>query len=302
MTSNQILITSIVMGAIMFCLTACSLIPQIFALKRTRNTSGISLASYIIISVDNIFWIIWTFGFYFNSMLMYKEPMTRIYQISLLMLILGYLFGSCLAIYILIIKFRHTQLAKANKVTELQLAKILIDNDKNKYFSNKHWHNFERYLLPTLAILISLGIAFTAVSLLYVFAYITPVVNSKEWVWVIVVSLIASVIWEASAWPQLVKSIKGKNTTGLSLFWAIFNCINTIATFVHDLTLAFISGGFSYDILFILIFSAMIPNTGVMICKVRNVIKAKKAGMTELEYTKKVLIPSLKKNKKIKSK
>jgi len=285
------------MGLLTFILATSSAIPQIISVRKTRNTSGISLISFIVVNIDNVFWIVWTFGFYFNSMLMYEYTMDRVFQVSLLILCFAYIFGSTLVAYLLAIKIIHLQKAKQYKVTELELANILLAKDKEKYFVDNKWNSGRRYLLPIIYIIADALFTFTIVAILYVFAYWQPVAGSKEWVWVVVFSFIASGIWEASCWPQFVKSIREKDTTGMSMFWCVFTSANCIVNFIYDLTLSFSTGGFNWDVFFILIFSAIAPNVGVMILKIINVKKAKKLGMTEVEYTKKVLIPLVEKKK-----
>jgi len=77
--------------------------------------------------------MIWTYGFYFNSMLMYEGDTLRLFQISLLILVGSYTFGCILATYLMFIKMWHLNKAKELKLTELQLAKVLLNKDKNKF-------------------------------------------------------------------------------------------------------------------------------------------------------------------------
>jgi len=281
------------MGLLTFILASSSAIPQIITIRKTRNTSGVSLISLVVCNIDNVFWLIWTFGFYFNSMLMYQYEMNRTYQVSLLILCFAYIFGSILVCYLMIVKIQHLRKCKQLHISELELANILLNKDKQKYFVDNKWNNGKRFLLPICFVILNALLAFTVVAILWKFAYWQPVKGTKEWVWVVVMSFIASVIWEASCWPQLVKSFREKDTTGMSMFWCAFSFVNCVINFVYDLSLSYGTGGFSYNLIFILIFSAIAPNLGVLIIKIMNVTKAKKMGLSEVEYTKQVLIPAV---------
>ncbi len=84
--------------------------------------------------------------------------------------------------------------------------------------------------------------------------------------------------------------------------WAIFMPISLTFSFCYALALALKGGGFSYDTIGGLVFNGMIVNYAILVMKLINRKNAKKKHMTEIEYSKNVLIPAYEKKLKAKPK
>jgi len=297
--ANQI--TAIVMGVISFVLAQFTSIPQLIELKKTRNSSGISLWTYVIFNITSVIWVIWSFTYYFNALAVEKE-LTPLFLWTLIPAVLMNVSNIFTMSYVLAIKIIYMRRARWLGVTELQLSKILLEEDKKKYFKNdkmsikKYGHEII-LLTGTLIILTTIAVCLALWGLV-------KIPGANKWTpWVMVINAIGAVSWEAVSWPQFIKSIKEKDTTGVSLGWAIFLPVSCAIMFTYDLTMA-LSGseGFNYGILFSLIFNGMISSFGVLILKIRNIVRAKKDGLSEVEYTQKVLIPIVKAKKELKKK
>ncbi len=78
--------------------------------------------------------------------------------------------------------------------------------------------------------------------------------------------------------------------------------VSLTISFSYALALALKQGDFAYDTIGALVFNGMIVNYGILIIKLINRSKAKKLGLTELEYTKKYLIPAWKAKQAAKAK
>jgi len=292
-------ITGIVFGIISLILAQFTSIPQLIELKKTRNSSGISLWTYIIFNITSIFWVVWSFGFYFNQVAL--GDLSKLFQWSLIPAVIMNVSNIFTMSYVLMIKISYMSKAKKLKISELELSKILLAQDLNKYCNDdRTMNNFKRYF--------SLGIYLTIV---FIILLVMTLVLSKHgnvklpgaenWeTWVIVVNAIGAVSWEAVSWPQFIKSIREKDTTGVSLGWAVFLPVSCTIMVTYDFIEGFAGGSFNKGILFSLIFNGMISSYGVLILKLINMRNAKKHNMSEIDYTKKYLIPEVIKKKQAK--
>lgn len=287
--SMQIL--GLVFGLISLILALLISIPQLIQLKKTRNSSGVSLWSYIIFNASSIIWLLWAFLFYFNALATEPNP-TKLFQWTLLPAMIMDIANVFVMMYILVVKVKYMNLAKQLKVSELQLSKILLDEDKKKYFNTKtNKISIKKYLGLIIYLLLMVVTIVTVTTIISIFGLV-KIESAKNWrVLIIVINAIAAISWEAISWPQFIKSLKVKDTTGISLFWAIFLPTSNAVMFVYDLYLLLHTSGSenNYGIIFSLIFNGLIPSIGVLILKIINITKAKKYHMTEKEYTIKYL-------------
>lgn len=292
-------ITAVVMGIISLVLAQFTSIPQLIQLKKSRNSSGISLWTYIIFNITSIFWVVWSFGYYFNALALEKE-LTPLFQWTLLPAVIMNVSNIFTMGYVLAIKIVYMNKAKKLNVTELELSRILLQKDVGKYLVDDHI-SLRKYTVEILFLTVTFLLLAMMVVLLCLYGMVKIPGADKWTTWVMVINAIGAVSWEAVSWPQFIKSIREKDTTGVGLGWAIFLPTSCLIMFTYDLTMS-LSGseGFNMGILFSLIFNGMISSFGVLVLKLINLHNAKKHNMNEIEYTKKYLIPAVIKKKQAK--
>lgn len=284
------------LGLASFTLAIISAVSQYYAICKTNNTSN-SLVTYIIFWICTTVCLSWCFIFYLDAASDWKPGGSVdlwLAQWELIPLILSYMFDFILLTSIIIVKIHHLYLAKKLKMNELQLAAYLTKKKKSVYLQNKK--KFWRH--PYFAMIITFIIAFIV---LFIFTLAFVILGSyPEYdvhfgpnidIVIVILSVIGAAIWEAISWPQFIISLKTKNTSGISLGWAIFFPCACVVSFAYSLSLAFIRGNFAFDSIGGIVFSGMLVNFGILILKIINIQKAKKRGMTEIEYTQKVLVP-----------
>lgn len=284
-------IVALVMGIVSLILAQCTSIPQLIELVKTRNSSGISLWTYVIFNITSVVWVVWSFSYYFNALATETGELTKLFQWTLLPAVIMNVSNIFTMSCVLILKIVYSNQAKKLHVSELELSKILLNKDKTK-------GNFKKYL-PMALYLFIVTVLLTAMTVIMAIYGRVKIPGANNWTpWVMVVNAIGAVSWEAVSWPQFIKSIREKDTTGVSIGWAVFLPVSCTVMFTYDLTMA-LSGseGFNYGILFSLIFNGMISSYGVLILKISNLVKAHKMNLTEVEYTKKVLLPLVEKKK-----
>lgn len=279
MTVQASLIFSIVMGSISLVLSLFYTFPQLYSMCKTRNTSGVSVTTYIIHLLTSCLWTAWAFGLFFQSANSYNpnKGLVELYRWSLIPALILNFVDVVLICFVLTWKIFNIFACKKLQVNEISLAK-----QRNQQINGL----FARYWLFFVAIFLALAVVTTSclICCLYVFKD-----NGASYKWIFPIGLIASITWEAVNWPQLIKTIRVKDTTGISLFWTIFMAVSCIVTFLYDISLGIINGNW-IDLLPALICSGIIPSIIEMVLKINNVVKAKKLGLSELEYTKKYLI------------
>lgn len=284
------------LGLASFTFALISAISQYYAICKTNNTSN-SFVTYIIFWVCTTVCLSWCFIFYLNTASNWKPNPVPLWltQWELIPLILAYMFDFILLTSIIIVKLHHLYLTKKLKMDELKLAAYLTKKKKSDYLKNKK--KFWKH--PYFAMIITFIIAFIVLSIFTLaFVILGPYPDYNVYfnqdiigILIPVLSIIGAAIWEAISWPQFIVSLRTKNTSGISLGWAVFFPCACVVSFAYSLSLAFITGRFTFDSIGGIIFSGMLVNFGILIIKVINIQKAKKRGMTEIEYTKKVLIP-----------
>ncbi len=207
-------------------------------------------------------------------------------QLSSIWIIANYILQFVGSITLLVIKARHMYLAKKYRVNELHLSKILLSKIKSKK---------EQYL-PLVVLLISIFatvIILSAILMIFTNPIFNPgIVSPDEGEWtpiIITLSIVAASLWESINWPQFIKCLKNKDTSGISLNWAIFMPLCCLMSFSYSLTIAFVVGEFTYDTIGALIFNGIVVNVGILIIKIINHNKAKHLHMSEIEYTRKYL-------------
>lgn len=278
-TTNNII--GLVMGLISLGLSQFYTFPQLYKLCKTRNTSGISLPSYVIFILTSIFWVIWASGFFYEQTHMYSYETcgpAELFKWSLIPAILLNSLDVIMMSFIITFKIYNLWLCKKYQTVEL----LLVNQLKQKQF----W-------ILLIAIIAVVGFAIT---LSICLTFLAPLSNDGDsFIWLIVMNILASATWEIFNWPQFIKTIKTKDTTGISLFWAIFILVSCIVTFCYDMFLGFVGSSFNWSILPGLICSGIIPALGFLIIKIRNITKAKKMGMSEQKYTQTYIVGCSKK-------
>ena len=217
-----------IFGSITLIISIFYCFPQLYQLCKTRNTSGISLTTYIIFIVTTILWIIWITGYYFEKInnYVYQECGNEIlFKLSMIVAIVFNIIDILVMVFIISFKIKHLFLCKKIKTNELTLANELLSRINNK---------LKQYWQFILAIILSICLSIT---ICLVLIYTTHMQNNKLNYerWLLVVNLFASITWEIFNWPQFIKTIKTRDTTGISLFWTIFIFIGCVITFFYDL-------------------------------------------------------------------
>lgn len=124
-----------------------------------------------------------------------------------------------------------------------------------------------------------------------------------QWGWLIIVSTIACLSFVIMTFSQFIKCLKTKNTTSLSIFFAVILPITNTLITCYDLTFFFVNlhhNNFVWSLLLPAVINGLISAYAVMILKVKHVIAAKKKGMTEYAYYLKYLKPKAYTTKKAK--
>lgn len=292
----------LVFGLAALCCGQLIFVPQIVHLIKSKNTSGSSLTTYIVNIFCWMFWCIWANGFYFNNLAKGTGGVPKgLFVAQFIPSIVTNTLSVILTIILLAIKVRHVLLAKKMKITELQLSKILL-NKQNSYFI-KIQANLFRKNVAWIMTIIGTVIVGAIIAIIYCFtAQPSSRGVDEDWLWVLVVNFICGAISEITCWPQFIKCIRKKDTTGISLWWTVFYAVSSLVFLVYDILLSFAAGEWSPNAIFSIICAGYIPIFGVLIFKIRNLVSAKKRNMSEIEYTKKVLVPLVKQKEEAKSK
>lgn len=282
-------ISGLVIGIISFICSQLTFVPQLVSVLKTKNTSGISLIGYIAFTLCWTFWLIWSCGFYAHG-IQSQFPDTSVslelYQASITPVVITDAAGVFLMSSILAIKVRNVLLSKKLKVTELKLAEILLNKQEKKIISSGKNKFLMKNWSIILFIFIDLVIITTVTSCLALLTKTTRDGTDDFWVWLIVFNLLASLMGEVMAWLQFAKSIRSKDTSGISLSWTIFLPFVSCVTFTYNLYLAFATSVFEWYTIFGLIFNSIAANGGILIMKIINLVKAKKLGISEIELVK----------------
>ena len=297
--------TCSIVGCIGLCLSVFIFLPQLISIIRTKNTSGTSLWTYIIYETNAIFWSVWAWGYFFNMLILPipERVPPMLYMWEGIPAVISDTFGPILMTIILSLKIKHLVLCKKLKINEIQLADFLLAKDRKRYIVDGKENKFKKNILWILPIVLTGAIiTIMAVTLSLLFR---PVFKSQDnWIWVLIINFFCGATTELISWPQFIKILRYKDTSGISLGWAIFVPVSGLLYFSYDLMLAFASTGFSPNTICALVLSGLTPSFGVMILKIQTMVRAKKLQMSEVDYIVKVLQPKIKdkkeENKKVK--
>ncbi len=295
LTYYQQAIICTVFGMLALGAAYCIFIPQLVYTTRTKNTSGSSLITYILNAFSWFFWFVWATGFYINNM--QKNPvepiLPQLYMSQFMPSVISNALSSALSIVLLVIKIRHVLLARKLKITEMQLAKILLDKQAKKYFNNSKKIKMAQDL-TSIFIIFGTLIVGAIIALLLSFCTWPKPTGADDWAWVGIVNFICAGFSEALSWPQFIKCLRKEDTTGISIWWATFFVVSGIVFLIYNLLMGFGTGKWSWNIFATTVFAGYIPNISILVIKIRNIVKAKKHNMTEKQYTEQVLIPLVK--------
>lgn len=279
-------ILALVFGNISIIMSIAIEFPQLVSIFKTRNTSGTSLTTYILFLVASLLWVAWSCINYWANVAYIPVDVTNeiLHVLALLPAVLSNFISITLVSFILYFKIKHVRACKKLGISELQYSKILFDKQKGWKWIKKY---YPLLIIGFIGFLICLGI----VLVLYFIGIpkqITPEEYEKSFKWsVLILNIAAAIFFEAISWPQFIKCMKTKDTSGISLGWAIFLPASCLVCFAYDLFLA-VSTGWWNEIAS-LICSGLIINTLVLVLKIKNIRKAKSLGLSEWSYTNKYL-------------
>ncbi|XQP55767.1 MAG: PQ-loop domain-containing transporter [Mycoplasmoidaceae bacterium] len=280
-------ILSLIFGNISIFMSIAIEAPQLYSILKTKNTSGTSLTTYILFMVASFLWITWSTVNYVANVLYIPSDVTNIvlHVSALTPAILSNFINVVLVGFILFYKIKHLRICKKLNITELEYSKILFDKQKGDSWLKKF---YPLIIISFIALMVCVAI----VLILY-FIGIPKQITIEEYerfaTSVLVLNVVAAVFFESMSWPQFIKCMKTKDTSGISLAWAIFLPLSCVVCFSYDLFLAISTGW--WNVIASLICSGMIINTAVLILKIKNVLKAKSFGLSDWEYTKKYIKP-----------
>ncbi len=122
-------ILAAIIGWVILILVALYSIPQFNKIIKTKNTSSLSIVSYVAFVVSNAFMASWGIG---NAIRGLQNPEFEKWLVYLALVpnILSNVLNLTINTTALIIKIRHVQLAKKYKINEIQLAAKLLKAKK----------------------------------------------------------------------------------------------------------------------------------------------------------------------------
>lgn len=284
MSQNTGDILSLIFGTISVIMAIGIELPQLYSIIKTKNTSGTSLTTYILFMVSSVLWITWAILYYLAHVVEPDVDMSDLHIASLVPALVSNTINLCLVAAILFLKCRNLRICKKQNVTELELSKIIFDKQVNYSWIRKY---LSLIIVSVATVIVVLGVV---IGLLLGFTpHEVPQSEFDKYTkYILGFNIAAAVFFELISWPQFFKCMKYKDTSGISLFWAIFFPLSCFICFGYDLMLAISTNDF-LSVLASLICNGMIINTLVLILKVRNMKKAKKLGLSEWAYTKKYI-------------
>lgn len=286
-------ILALIFGNISIVMSTAIEFPQLVTIFKTKNTSGTSLTTYFLFLFASFLWITWSSLNYAGNVvcLVPNIPNLTLHIAALIPALLSNIINVVFVTIIVIFKVKHLRACKKLHVNEIEYSQILFDKVKNKSWLQKYW--------PLIIFALIAIIACGLIVWLLVWIGIPTQVSRREfdqkYRWIIFgTNLVAAIFFEAVSWPQFIKCMKTRDTSGISMGWAIFLPLSCVVCFSYDLFLALATD--YHTVLASLICSGMIINTFVLIIKIRNVRTAKKLGMSEWQYTKKYILKDRKKS------
>lgn len=298
------LITSMVLAIITFVLSMLITVSQLINVVKTKNTSGVSLSTYFLFLVAGLICVAWAVTYYFKLLMENQTGGENgpywLWQWSVIPILGYYIFDVSISCSLIFVKLRHKIWAKQLNMKEIDLAKYLLNQQKKKLAKAKHKMPYRKYFWMTLYLAL---IAVAVAIFMPVFAkFVTPQYdknfNSNKWMFVFVLSVISALAFEAISWPQFITCVRKKDTSGISINWAIFLPVSMTIAFTYALAQALLEGATVPSTIGALVFNGLIINYGILVLKLINRRKARKKGMTEIEYTKKYIIPLVNKKEK----
>lgn len=270
---------------------------QVLTVFKTRNTSGTSILTYVFLIICACICFSWAMIFYFSRMSDWFSMDIPLWlnQWATIPIVLVYVFDITAGIWILIVKYKHIKLAKQMKITELELSTYLLKQQQQKLAKTGKIYYRKYFGLVVLAIsLVILLATFATCLTIFTNPYFVPNIedispNEKKMEPIIVtLSVIGAISWESISWPQFIKCLKTKDTSGMSLNWAIFLPISCIFSLVYSLALGLSNEGW-WKVIGALIFNGILVNVAILTIKLKNRRLARQHHMTEIEYTQKYL-------------
>lgn len=320
---TPILIGCIIVGWLSVILMQVIVLGQATRLYKTQNSSGISIWSYVLFAISSAIGGAWAFCYYLKqicsdlSVAWYAGEINpdiwhaigAIGQWSIIPLIFYNLLNLILATWMCVFKSKHIKLAKKMNISELQLAKVLLAKQKRELVASNYKLHKRKYFQPVMILTLSYLVIGTFCALIYVFLVpngtepllkFTDEAGKPRFFWsdgIMIISIITSFVTEAFSWPTFIGVLKNRDTSGMSINWAIFVPVTLTVSFLYGLTLATAEitvGGWSSfppDTIGSIVFNGLIVNYGLLIIKLKNRKEAKKFHMDEIEYTERVLVP-----------
>lgn len=287
------IIISVVFSLVIFVFAAIIGVSQLFSMFKTRNTSGTSVVSYILFLVCALFSLVWGFLFYFSRVDDWisqsdKTPLI-LFQFAVMPTIATYAIELVGIAFQFAIKIWSVNQAKKQHVSELELSKTLLSKCKTKA---------DQYKMFWVLMVIIFGVVISSMAILVIFTNpkFNPNVPSLDPTdittqgAIITFSVLAAALWEAMSWPQFIKCIKTRDTSGIAFNWALFLPISCVVCLTYSLLLATMGDNpFTFDTIGAIIFNGIICNTGILVIKIINRVRAKKHNLSELEYTRKYI-------------
>lgn len=315
---KPILIGCVAIGWLSVLLMQVIILGQATKVFKTRNTSSISVWTYVIFFISSFIGALWSYlyytkqicsniGLFWDNGNFYPdvlEALLPIGQLSIVPLIFYNIFNIFGAIWMIWIKQNHTRLARKMHCSEIQLAKILLDKQKKELVASKYKLHKRKYF----GLVVGLAAIYTFAALVSVLTCLffvktegTQFFNFKgQFFWdkgIMIISIITSCATEGFGWPTFITILRKRDTSSMSTSWAIFVPITLTVSFLYALVLAVAEvsvGGwasFPPDTIGALVFNGLIVNYGTLLIKMKNRKMAKKLHMDEIEYTEKILVP-----------
>ena len=199
-------ILSIVFGTIAILMTIAIEFSQILSIFKTNNTSGTSLTTYGIFFIASSLWLIWASLLYAQGVVDPFVEMTTIHVVGLYPAIISNAIGVIFTAIIFALKLINLKTCKKLGITELELAKR-----KNQKQANYSWWR-KYYGLVLIAVLTTIACVGVTVGLWFSFEnYVVSKEQAEMYKWGILgFNIAAAIFFEATSWPQFIKSIKTK--------------------------------------------------------------------------------------------
>lgn len=278
-------ILALIFGIISIGMSVAIEFPQLVTIFKTKNTSGTSLTTYILFVIASLLWFSWaSINFVANVSYIPSDVTNTVMHIAALVpAMLSNFLNIVLVCCILYLKVKHLRISNKLNISEIQYSKILFDKQKKYSWLKKYYP----LLIISLVALLGCGIIILLACFTVKPNQITPEQYDHYALAVVIINILAAVFFESISWPQFIKCLKYKDTSGISLGWAIFLPTSCVVCFVYDLLLGLSNGW--WNVLASLICSGILINCGVLVIKIKNMRKAKKLGISEWHYANEYL-------------